>query len=111
MNTILNRHRLVRWVTRILQRIRDDYAPATAAREAGVAPGSAVPRWASRPAVGLRSAVEQTPCQPHVPGLPRSGPPEESALSSAYVQLAIGRQIWGLHNKERARDHKSANFR
>ena len=104
MNTILNRHRLVRWIARILHQLRREFPLATAAREAGVAHGSAVPRWASRPNVGLRPAVEQTLNQPHATGLPTSGSPQESALCPAYVQLAVWRQMWGLHNKERARE-------
>ena len=99
LSTILNRHRLIRWAARILQAIRDNCAPAPAAREAGVAHGSGVPRWASRPNVG------QTPNQPCGRGLPASGSPQESVPFPASVQLAVWRQVMGLHNKERARDH------
>ena len=103
LKTILNRHRLVRWVARTLQQLRDDFAPAAAARQPvtaaqpDVAHGSAVPLWASRP------TVKQTFNQPHRPQLPTSGSPQESTPSPAYVQLAVWRQMWGLHNKERAR--------
>ena len=104
LNTILNRHRLVRWITRILHQLRREFPLATAAREVGVAHGSAVPRWASRPAVGLRPSVNQILNQRCAPGLPRSGSPQNSTLCPPYVQRPVGRQIWGLHNKERARE-------
>ena len=104
LDTILYRHRLICWAARILEGIRDNYGPAVAACEPSVAHGSAVPRWASRPAVGLRPAVEQTLNQPHATGLPTSGSPQESVPSPAYAQRAVWRQIWGLHNKERARE-------
>ena len=104
LDTILNRHRLIRWVARILQGIRDSYGPAVAACEPSAARGSAVPRWASRLASGHGSSVEQTLNQPLESGLPTSGSPQESTLSWACVQLAVWRQIWGLHNKERARE-------
>ena len=110
MNTILNSHRLVRWVARILHRLRGDLAPAKAARgnitvaQPDMAQALSLPRrHVCRRVLGLRPALKQT-LSPHGPGLPRSGAPQESALLSAYVKLAVWRPIRRLHNKGRARD-------
>ena len=108
LNTILNRHRLIRWAARILQQLRPEFPVAPATREAGVAHGSPVRHWVSRraagPAVGLIPAENQTLNQPCRRGLPASGSPPASVPSPAYVQLAVWCQVLGLHNKERARD-------
>ena len=105
MKTILNRHRLVRAIARILRQLLDDFALAPPVRgdvtaaQPDVAHGSAVPRWASRP------TVKQTPNQLHGPDrLRSSGSPRKSALSPASSQGAVWRPIWGLHNTERARE-------
>ena len=94
------------------ERLRRDFAPAAATREAvqAVQPPTVqaqVTHGSRRGAPvlwrGLWPAVEHT-LNPHRPEqLPRSGSFQESALSPAYVQLAAWRPIWRLHNKERAR--------
>ena len=109
LNTILNRHWLIRWAARFLQQLRREFPLAPTAREAGVACGSAVRHWAyrraSRPAVGPLPAENQTLDQPCGRGLPASGSPQVSVPSPVSVQLAVWRQLLGLHNKEHARDH------
>ena len=53
-----------------------------------------------------RPVVTQTLHHPRGSGLQGTGSPQESSPSPAYVQLAVWRQVSGLHNKERARDDK-----
>ena len=77
MNTILNRHRLVQPLARILQQLLDIFALATAARGYVTA---------ALPAVS--GSRKSTLCR---------------ALSPASSQGAVWRLICRLHNKERAR--------
>ena len=111
MNDILNKHRLARWAARILQRLRDGFALATAVRQVFQAaqPPAVQPHAAhgsGGAALGLlRPAVKRTLNQAHGPRFPGIASPQELPLRPTYVQLSALRPIWPLHNRERAREH------
>ena len=105
MNTILNRNRLVQPVARIMRQLLSGFALPMALRENLHVAKPDVAHDSSPAALGLRAAVKYPRDPAHPEWLPTNRPRQKSTLFPAAPQGAVWRQVSGLRNKERAREH------